>query len=123
MLRTLTLCWFCWVAGISVAAPADAPVRGEIEDLLAALQASRCEFERNGSWHTAAQARTHLLQKLNSIEKRTTLRSAEQFIELAASSSSASGRAYQVRCDGSVQPSAQWLGRQIHKIRAPHGAP
>ncbi|MDP4076329.1 DUF5329 family protein [Acidovorax sp. A1169] len=121
MLRTLIVLWFSLAAGISLAAPASAPVRGEIDALLAALQASNCEFQRNGSWHGAAEARTHLLRKLEYIEKRSTLPSAEKFIELAASSSSASGRAYEVRCNGAVQPSAQWFGKQLQKIRAPGG--
>ncbi|WP_202948983.1 DUF5329 family protein [Acidovorax sp. CF316] len=122
MLRTFIVLWFCLAAGLSGAAPAAAPVRGEIDALLAALQSSGCEFQRNGSWHNAAEAKTHLLRKLEYIEKRSTLPSAEKFIELAASSSSASGRAYEVRCNGAVQPSAQWFGKQLQKIRAPGGA-
>lgn len=118
MLRTLIVLWFCLAPGISLAAPASAPVRGEIDALLAALQASNCEFQRNGSWHGAAEAKTHLLRKLEYIEKRSTLPSAEKFIEMAASSSSASGRAYEVRCNGTVQPSAQWFARQLERIRA-----
>jgi hypothetical protein len=106
------------VAGLALAAPAAAPVRGEIDRLLAALQSSGCEFQRNGSWHGAAEAKTHLLRKLDYIEKRSTLPSTEKFIELAASSSSASGQAYQVRCNGSVQPSAQWFAKELQKIRA-----
>ncbi|MBB6563153.1 hypothetical protein HNP48_005872 [Acidovorax soli] len=106
------------VAGLAFAAPAAAPVRGEIDRLLAALQSSGCEFQRNGSWHGAAEAKTHLLRKLDYIEKRSTLPSTEKFIELAASSSSASGQAYQVRCNGSVQPSAQWFAKELQKIRA-----
>lgn len=121
MLRTLIVLWFCLAAGFSLAAPAAASVRGEIDALLAALQASNCEFQRNGSWHGAAEAKTHLLRKLEYIEKRSTLPSAEKFIELAASSSGASGRAYEVRCNGAVQPSAQWFGKQLQKIRAPGG--
>lgn len=118
MLRTFIILWFCLATGISGAAPAAAPVRGEIDALLAALQASNCEFQRNGSWHAATEAKTHLLRKLEYIEKRSTLPSAEKFIELAASSSSASGQAYQVRCNGTVQPSAQWFARQLERIRA-----
>ncbi len=121
VLRALVGLWICLLAGISLAAPATAPVRAEIDALLAALQTSGCEFQRNGSWHGAAEARTHLLRKLEYIEKRSTLPSAEKFIEMAASSSSASGRAYEVRCNGAVQPSAQWFGKQLQKIRAPGG--
>ena len=118
MRRTLIGLGFCLVAGVSLAAPAAAPVRGEIDALLAALQSSGCEFQRNGSWHGAAEAKTHLLRKLDYIEKRSTLPSAEKFIELAASVSSASGQAYQVRCNGAVQPSAQWFTKELQKVRA-----
>lgn len=121
MLRILISLGFCLVAITSVAMPQAASVRGEIEALLAALQASKCEFQRNGSWHGATDAKGHLLRKLEYIEKRSTLRTTEQFIELAASSSSASGQAYQVRCNGAIQPSAQWFRKQLEKIRAPGG--
>ncbi len=101
------------------AAPAPAPVRAEIDVLLARLQSSGCEFNRNGSWHSGSNAKTHLLRKLEYLEKRTTLRSTEQFIELAASSSSSSGQTYQVRCgSGAAMPSAQWLTRELAAARA-----
>jgi hypothetical protein len=107
------------LATVALAAPAPAPVRAEIDALLAKLQSSGCEFNRNGSWHSAADAKRHLLRKLEYLENKTTLRTAEQFIELAATSSSSSGQAYQVKCaGGTAQPSAQWLTRELAAIRA-----
>ena len=101
------------------AGPTPAPVRAEIDALLARLQSSGCEFNRNGSWHKADAAKTHLLRKLEYIERKTTLKNAEQFIELAATSSSTSDKPYQVRCDGaSPVPSARWLGEQLRSVRA-----
>lgn len=107
---------------VSLAAPAPAPVRAEIDALLTRLQTSGCEFNRNGSWHSAEKARAHLLGKLKYIERRGTLESTEQFIELAASQSSLSGAPYQVKCGGgpAVQ-SRQWLTTELAAIRSARG--
>ncbi|HTT11428.1 MAG TPA: DUF5329 domain-containing protein [Burkholderiaceae bacterium] len=93
-------------------------MRAEIDALLSVLGASSCQFNRNGSWYSPAEARDHLLRKLEYIDGRGTIESTEQFIELAASESSWSGKAYQVRC-GSEAPveSRQWLMRQLDAIR------
>ena len=98
--------WCC----LSFAAPTSAPVRAEIEALLARLQDSGCQFNRKGSWYSAEQAKDHLLSKLEYIEGRGTVQSTEKFIELAASKSSSSGKPYHVKCgpDPSVE-SQQWL--------------
>jgi hypothetical protein len=103
---------------LAVAAPTSAPVRTEIDALLLSLQSSGCQFNRNGSWYSGAEARDHLLRKLGYIEGRNTLQSTEQFIELAASRSSSSGQVYQVRCDGQAPVASQvWLTRQLATIR------
>ena len=101
-----------------VAAPTSAPVRTEIDALLLSLQSSGCRFNRNGSWYGGSEAKDHLLRKLSYIEGRNTIQSTEQFIELAASRSSSSGQAYQVRCDGQTPVASQaWLTRQLARIR------
>jgi len=122
-MRTLAALTLALVLGMPAhAAPAPAAVRTEIEALLSALAASGCQFDRNGSWYSGSDARTHLLRKLAYLEDRTTLRSTEQFIELAATSSSSSGRAYQVRCGGAaVVPSALWLSKALAASRAGGG--
>jgi hypothetical protein len=106
------------VWGAAFADPTPAAVRAEIDAMLNRLEASGCQFQRNGRWHDGARARAHLLDKLAYIEKRGTVQSAEQFIELAASRSSVSGRPYQVRCDGLAPvESRRWLGDQLTAIR------
>jgi hypothetical protein len=86
------------------------------------LQTSGCQFNRNGAWHDSAEARNHLLRKLEYLEQRGMAQSAEQFIELAASKSSVSGRAYQVRCGGQSPVASQtWLTRQLTKLREETG--
>lgn len=102
------------------AAPTPPAVRAEIDALMAKMGASNCQFERNGSWHNAADARAHLLRKLEYIEKRReTLASAEQFIDVAATKSSFSGKPYRVKC-GSAEavPSRDWLSRALKALRA-----
>lgn len=102
------------------AAPVAAPVRSEIDALLSTMQASRCEFSRNGSWFAAPEAKAHLLKKLDYLEGKNAVQTTEQFIELAAASSSTSGQPYLVKC-GTAAPvqSRQWLLMQLKLLRAP----
>jgi hypothetical protein len=110
------------VWGAAFAGPTPAPVRAEIDAMLNRLETSGCQFLRNGSWHDGARAKAHLLDKLAYIEKRGTVQSAEQFIELAASRSSLSGRPYQVRCGGQAPvESRRWLGEQLTALRGASG--
>jgi Family of unknown function (DUF5329) len=103
---------------LAMAAPTAAPVRAEIDTLLIQLQKSGCQFSRNGSWYSGEEARTHLLRKLDYLEDKTTVQSTEQFIELAATKSSMSGKAYQVRCSQTAAvESREWLGKQLTTIR------
>ena len=62
--------------------------KAEIDGLLSRLEASSCTFNRNGTWYPASEAKSHLLRKLKYLEDRGAVETAEQFIELAASSSS-----------------------------------
>lgn len=109
--------------GLSAAAPTAAPVRAEIDAMLGKLQASGCQFNRNGSWYSGAEAKDHLLRKLEYFEGKGTVQNAEQFIELAATKSSSSGKPYQVRC-GNEAPvaSGQWLTQQLVTLRGAAGA-
>ena len=109
-------------SGLASAAPTAAPVRAEINALLTTLQTSGCQFKRNDSWYSGAEAKDHLLRKLDYFEGRTTVQNTEQFIELAATQSSSSGKAYQVKC-GAAQPveSRQWLTTQLVALRGTPG--
>lgn len=102
----------------SLAGPTPPAVRTEIDAVLARLVSSGCEFERNGSWYKAQEARTHLIRKLEYLEGKTTLASTEHFIKMAGASSSASGKAYQVRCPGKgAEPSEAWLNTELQAVR------
>ena len=105
------------IATAVVAAPSAATAR-EIDQLIAALATSRCEFQRNGRWYDAAQAQAHLRKKYAWLRKRDLVDSAEQFIELAGSKSSLSDRAYQVRCPSHpAVSSAVWLRTRLAQLR------
>lgn len=118
MRKILALAFVLAAAGAQ-AAPLPAPARAEVDALLTRLQASGCQFNRNGSWYNGADARTHLLRKLEYLEKKDLVRNAEQFIDLGASTSSSSGKPYMVKC-GSAAPveSKAWLGAELKAIRA-----
>ena len=108
------------LSAMPVHAALEAAALQEIDTLLARLADSACDFERNGSWHSAADARTHLLRKRDAVARRTTIASSEQFIELAASASSTSGRPYRVRC-GAAAPveGRRWLLDELQRLRRP----
>ncbi len=78
------------------ALPANA--RLEIEAVLTALKTSGCQFNRNGTWHSGADAQAHLTKKLTYLADKNLIKSAEEFIAQGASTSSVSGKPYQVRC-------------------------
>lgn len=69
---------------------------------------------------TGPRARAHLEQKLNYLEGKNKVNSAEDFIDLAATRSSMSGRAYEVRCAEGVQPAGIWLKRELQRQRQLH---
>ena len=91
----------------------------EIVQLLDRIEASNCSFGRNGSWYPPGEARKHLQMKLDYMVKRNMLGSAEEFISKAATASSVSGEAYQIRC-GAQAPvaSATWLTAELKRIRS-----
>ena len=107
-------------AGSASAAPSEA-ARREIGALIGALDGSSCRFQRNGSWHDAAEARAHLQRKYDYLLKKDKVGTAEQFIERAASQSSISGKAYRIACPGQPeQTAAAWFGARLQALRQPH---
>lgn len=113
----LTLAFILWSA-TSAAGPVAAPVRAEIDALLEKLQRSGCQFNRNGTWYSGTEAKGHPLRKFAYLERKGRIDSAEQFIEIAASRSSTTGKAYRVKC-GREAPveSRQWLAEQLAAIK------
>lgn len=107
-------------AGAGQAAPLPAAARAEAEMLLQRLAASGCDFQRNGSWYSGAEARGHLLKKLDYLEGKGLIATTEQFIAQGASASSMSGQPYRVRCPGKpVQETGPWLTNLLPQLRQP----
>ncbi|PQP00730.1 MULTISPECIES: DUF5329 domain-containing protein [Pseudomonas] len=92
----------------------------EINSLLDFVEHSECRFVRNGSEYAGPQARAHLEKKLEYLEEQEKVNSAEDFIELAATRSSTSGHAYEVRCPAGIQPANLWLKTELQRQRKLH---
>jgi hypothetical protein len=107
----------------SAFAAEDARTRDEVAHLLDYLGRSGCQFNRNGTWYDAQKARAHLEEKYAYLQKRDLVPDAQAFIARAASASSMSGKAYEVRC-GTAQPvpSGRWLSEELQRYRAAHAA-
>ena len=91
----------------------------EINHLLDTLETSNCQFNRNGDWHSSKEAKAHLTKKLNYAIDKGQVGSSEDFIELAASKSSVSGKVYLVKCgDSTPMASGVWLKEQLQRLRA-----
>ena len=88
----------------------------EIRSLIEAVGASGCDFERNGTSHSATEAAAHLTLKYQRGQRYAN--SAEEFIERLASKSSWTGRPYQMICDGEAQPAGDWLSATLAQLRA-----
>jgi hypothetical protein len=100
------------------------PAVAEINLLLIAIGTSGCEFLRNGTWHDAHEAQAHLSKKYQWLLGRGRIRTAEDFIELAATRSTLSGQAYAARCAGKPSVSSNsWLAEQLRRHRDAAGAP
>jgi hypothetical protein len=98
----------------------------EINYLLDFVDRSGCRFYRNGSWYDSHRAQAHLRVKYDYLAARDRIKSAEDFIDQAATRSSMSGEAYQIRCDtGPALPSNLWLRTALSNYRSSrtHPAP
>ncbi len=105
------------LGGTAQAAPGEA-ARREIVGLIGALDGSSCRFQRNGSWHDAAEARAHLQRKYDYLLRKDKVDTAEQFIERAASQSSMSGKPYRIACPGQPeQTAAVWFTARLAALR------
>ena len=82
----------------------------EINYLLGFIERSGCKFYRNGSWYDSHRAQSHLRDKYNYLAARDRIKTAEDFVEQAATRSSMSGEEYQIQCGvGTALASSLWL--------------
>ncbi|MCH7980334.1 MAG: DUF5329 family protein [Proteobacteria bacterium] len=78
-----------------------------IEYLLDSVAASDLQFMRNGKAHTGAKAAEHMRRKYEHFNDR--IQSADDFIDLAATKSTISGKQYTVRTTDGEMATADWL--------------
>lgn len=109
-----------WLVLAFLAAPAWADVpnaqRAEVEHLLAFIETSGCDMERNGKRHPPDEARAHVARKYAHYKGRITR--TEQFIELAATGSTMTGKPYMAVCpEEAPVPTANWLLEELRRLR------
>lgn len=117
-MKKLWLALLLFSSGVCSGAGLSGAGQQEIAHLFAYLETSGCQFNRNGSWHTAHEAVDHLNAKYQYLLKKDMIASAEDFIADAASRSSMSGQPYQVRCgDAAPIESGAWFQAELEKYR------
>ena len=105
-------------SGILSQATAGSIADEEIGHLLAYVERSGCTVYRNGTWHSASNARAHLEKKYRFLLDRGSVDTTEDFIDRVATASSLSGKPYQVKCEGDeMVSSAEWLTAELQRLR------
>lgn len=107
------------VAASAHGAEPDATAKKEIAHLIEHLASSGCKFNRNGTWHDASRAVSHLKRKYEYLLDKGLVTDTDAFIQHAASQSSASGKPYLVKCGSQPEtPSAAWFRAALAEFRA-----
>lgn len=92
--------------------------QNEINYLLAFVEQSGCDFNRNGRWYDSRKAQAHLRAKSERMVAMGMIHGADEFVERAATSSSFSGKTYMVRCrGGQALTSQKWLRDELARHR------
>lgn len=106
------------IAPVARAEP-PAIVLQEIHYLIRYIGDSGCEFKRNGTWSDAKAAEAHVRSKYEFLAKLSLIDTTKDFIDKAATQSSMSGQAYEVRCGGDLPvPSSLWLSNELARYQA-----
>jgi len=93
-------------------------VQIEVNFLLGYVEGSGCAFYRNGIWHDSKMAQAHLRDKYKYLVAGNLVDTTEDFIERAATESSFTGLAYEVKCNGgATMTSKQWLRDELGRFR------
>lgn len=126
MAAALRLTAFALLILLQFAVPVRADTAGdEIAYLLKYIRESPCTFIRNGSPYAGAAAAEHVEEKYEHFKRE--IKSAEDFIDRAATKSLLSGEPYQVQCGSAARTEAAgWLRDVLRSYRmqhAPTGAP
>lgn len=95
-----------------------AGTQDEINHLIDFVEKTSCKYERNGSMHTGADAKEHIVKKYEYFKEKGKINSAEDFIKYSATKSELSGNKYKVHCPGTAtQYSSDWLLSELKEYR------
>lgn len=93
-----------------------------IQHLIEFVKQSDVRFERNFSSHDSLEAARHIENKYQHFKED--IDTPEKFIELCATRSLVTGKAYQVIiADGKSLPAGEWLNLELARYRAGNGQP
>jgi len=110
----LILCIFICIISAPVLA---SDMQSEINHLLAFLENSECQFERNGKIHSGKDTVDHVKKKYNYFKNK--INNTEEFIEYSATKSTISGKYYMVLCkDKSKIKTQGLLLQELQKYRS-----
>jgi Family of unknown function (DUF5329) len=102
--------------GLHAALPTEP--QAEIAYLLGFVEASGCDFYRNGTRYSAMQAGSHLRQKYAVLMSSGKPATTEAFIDKVATRSSLTGVPYEVTCTGAARVgTAAWLREELARYR------
>ena len=87
----------------------------EIQHLMDYIAGSECRFIRNGKVYGAESALAHIQRKYGHVRPR--VRTAEDFIDYAATRSSMSGKPYRVQCGNETLLCGDWLRAELARRR------
>lgn len=90
----------------------------KIEKLILSIETLKgSQFYRNGSWYSASDAASHLRMKLG--KAGSSVKTARDFIDRIASTSSMSGEAYKIKMsDGKVVTTHDFLYGKLKEIES-----
>ena len=111
----IVLIFFCAIRVI--AQRIDDQVACEVKQLIAFVRISNCTFYRNGDWYEVGKAADHINKKYQYAQKRGLVKTAEDFIQYAATKSSISGKPYLVQCGDESLHCAEWLRAELVQLR------
>jgi len=103
---------------VSAVVHADVPTKQvkEVKHLLSFVRDSGCIINRNGSEYPSAKGVKHIQRKYDYF--RDDIKSTEDFIELAATKSTMSGKYYTVTCpDKEAIKTQDWLLTELKRFR------
>lgn len=88
----------------------------EINHLLAYVNSTQCQYERNGKRHSGEEAVKHIQRKYRYFADK--IKTAEDFIRFSATKSTMSGKYYTVHCaEGKAIKSVDWLNEELLRYR------